>query len=434
MIYEEHYECMNRAELRALQGKRLRDTVKRACENVPFYKQKLAEAGVTPDDIRSIDDIVRLPFTLKDDFRNQYPFGLFACPMKDVIRIHASSGTTGKPTVVGYTRDDIATWGRCAARTLACGGGTPDDVLQNAYGYGLFTGGLGLHYGAETLGAAVIPMSGGNSKKQLMIMKDFGTTLLSCTPSYALQLAEVAEEEGIDFRDFKLKAGYFGAEPWTEEMRVQIEKKLHLKAIDIYGLSEVTGPGVASECLEQNGLHVFEDHFYPEVIDPVSGKPVAPGQKGELVFTGLTKQAIPLIRYRTRDITSLIEEPCPCGRTLRRIRRLTGRTDDMLIIRGVNVFPSQIESVLMGIEGTEPHYMIIVDRQGTMDDLEIRVEVCQENFSDEVRKLEDLRRRIRHEIHSVLGLHATIVLAEPKSIERSAGKAVRVIDKRIKNT
>ena len=433
MIYEEQSECMNRAELRALQGQRLRDTVKRASENVPFYKQKLAEAGITPNDIRSIDDIVRLPFTLKDDFRNQYPFGLFACPMKDVIRIHASSGTTGKPTVVGYTREDIATWGRCAARTLACGGGTPEDILQNAYGYGLFTGGLGLHYGAETLGAAVIPMSGGNSKKQLMIMKDFGTTLLSCTPSYALQLAEVAEEEGIDFRDFKLKAGYFGAEPWTEEMRVQIEKKLHLKAIDIYGLSEVTGPGVASECLEQNGLHVFEDHFYPEVIDPVSGQPVAPGQKGELVFTGLTKQAIPLIRYRTRDITSLIEEPCPCGRTLRRIRRLTGRTDDMLIIRGVNVFPSQIESVLMGIEGTEPHYMIIVDRQGTMDDLEIRVEVCQENFSDEVRKLEDLRRRIRHEIQSVLGLHATIVLVEPKSIERSVGKAVRVIDKRIKN-
>lgn len=434
MIFEEQYECMNRAELRALQGHRLRDTVTRACKNVPFYRKKLAEAGITPDDIHSIDDIVKLPFTVKDDFRREYPFGLFAVPMKDIIRIHASSGTTGKPTVVGYTREDIAIWGRCAARTLACGGGCADDILQNAYGYGLFTGGLGLHYGGETLGTAVIPMSGGNSKKQLMLMQDFGTSLISCTPSYALQLAEVAEEEGIDFKALKLKAGFFGAEPWTEEMRRQIENKLNLKAIDIYGLSEVTGPGVASECLEQNGLHVFEDHFYPEVIDPATGIPVPPGQKGELVFTCLTKQAMPLIRYRTRDITSLIEEPCPCGRTLRKMRRVTGRTDDMLIIRGVNVFPSQIESVLMSVEGTEPHYVIVVDRRGTMDDLEIRVEVCQENFSDEVRKLEDLRQRIRQEIHSVLGLHATIVLVEPKSIERSMGKAVRVIDNRKKNT
>ncbi len=430
MIFEEKDECMEREALRALQGKRLRETVERAYNKVPFYKKTLDEVGVVPSDINSIDDIVKLPFTVKDDFRREYPFGLFSVPMKEIVRLHASSGTTGKPTVVGYTRGDVATWGRCAARTLACGGGTADDILQNAYGYGLFTGGLGLHYGGETLGATVIPMSGGNSKKQLMLMQDFGTTLLSCTPSYALQLAEVADEEGMDFKAFQLKAGFFGAEPWTEEMRIQIEQKLNLKALDIYGLSEVTGPGVASECLEQNGLHVFEDHFYPEIIDPETGQPVAPGQQGELVFTCITKQAMPLLRYRTRDITSLIEEPCPCGRTSRKMRRVTGRTDDMLIIRGVNVFPSQIESVLMSVEGTEPHYVIVVDRSGTMDDLEIRVEVCRENFSDEIRKLEELRQRIRHEIHSVLGLHATISLMEPKSIERSLGKAVRVIDSR----
>jgi len=430
MIFDSLHECMERDQLSELQGKRLHATAKSAYENVPLYKKKFDEKGVTPDDIKTIDDITKLPFTEKDDFRNEYPFGIFARPMRDIVRLHASSGTTGKPTVVGYTKEDVAMWGEVVARTLACGGGTPDDILQNAYGYGLFTGGLGLHYGAETLGATVIPMSGGNSKKQLMLMQDFGSTLLSCTPSYALLLAEVAEENGIDFKQLKLKTGYFGAEPWTEEMRMQIEEKLNLKAIDIYGLSEIIGPGVASECLEQDGLHIFEDHFYPEIINPETGEPVPAGEKGELVFSCITKQAIPLIRYRTRDITSLNEDICACGRTSRRMARVSGRTDDMLIIRGVNVFPSQIEAVLMSIEGTEPHYLILVDKSGVMDELEIHVEIRPEIFSDEVRKLEELKHRINHEMQSVLGLSANIVLVEPKSIERSMGKAKRVIDKR----
>jgi phenylacetate-CoA ligase len=433
MIFDKQYECMPTDQLRQLQGTRLHDAAKRAYENVPLYKEKFDQKGVTPDDIKSIDDIVKLPFTEKDDFRNQYPFGMFAVPMREIVRVHASSGTTGKPTVVGYTREDIALWGQVVARTLGCGGGTADDILQNAYGYGLFTGGLGLHYGAEALGATVIPMSGGNSQKQLMLMQDFGSTLLSCTPSYALLLAEIAAESGVDFRQFALKAGFFGAEPWTEEMRAQIEEKLNLKALDIYGLSEVIGPGVASECLEQNGLHIFEDHFFPEIINPETQQPVAPGEKGELVFTCLTKKAIPLIRYRTRDITRLHEEICPCGRTARRMERVSGRTDDMLIIRGVNVFPTQIESVLMRVEGTEPHYVILVDKSGVMDELEIRVEVSSEIFSDEVRKLEQLKNRINTEMQSVLGLTAKIVLVEPKSIERSMGKSKRVIDTRSQN-
>ena len=430
MIFDKKHECMDREELRTLQGIRLQDAALRAYENVPLYRQKFDEKGVKPEDIRTIDDIHLLPFTEKDDFRNQYPFGLFAVPMRDIVRVHASSGTTGKPTVVGYTKEDIAMWGQVVARTLGCGGGTADDVLQNAYGYGLFTGGLGLHFGAETLGATVIPMSGGNSKKQLMLMQDFGSTLLSCTPSYALLLAEIAAENNIDFKNLSLKTGFFGAEPWTQTMRLQIEEKLNLKAIDIYGLSEVIGPGVASECLEQDGLHIFEDHFYPEIINPATGEAAAPGEKGELVFTCLTKKAIPLIRYRTRDITLLNEELCPCGRTSRRMQRVSGRTDDMLIIRGVNVFPTQIESVLMSVEGTEPHYLIVVDKSGVMDELEIRVEVSPELFSDEVRKLEQLKRDINREIQSVLGLTANIVLVEPKSIERSMGKSTRVVDAR----
>jgi phenylacetate-CoA ligase len=430
MIVNEKYECMARDELRAVQGERLKDTVRRAYDNVPLYKRKFDELGLQPEDIQSIDDIVKLPFTVKDDFRDAYPFGMFAVPQRDIVRVHASSGTTGKPTVVGYTREDIALWAETCARTLGCGGGTPDDVVQVAYGYGLFTGGLGMHYGGEALGAMVVPMSGGNSKKQLMLMQDFETTLFCCTPSYSLLLAEVAEEEGLDFKQLKLKTGFFGAEPWTEAMRVQIEDKLNLKALDIYGLSEVIGPGVASECMEQHGLHVFEDHFYPEVINPETGDPVAPGEKGELVFTCLTKKAIPLIRYRTRDITHLDEAACPCGRTSRRMARVSGRTDDMLIIRGVNVFPSQIESVLMKVEGTEPHYVIVVDKSGVMDELEIRVEVSQDIFSDEVRKLEELKRRIDEEIRAMLGLNARITLVEPKSIERSMGKAKRVIDAR----
>jgi phenylacetate-CoA ligase len=406
--------------------------VRRAYENVPFYRKKFDAHGVKPEHIRSIDDIAKLPFTLKDDFRETYPFGLFAVPLRDVIRIHASSGTTGKPTVVGYTREDIDVWAECIARTLACGGGTADDVLQVAYGYGLFTGGLGLHYGGEKLGATVIPMSGGNTKKQLMLMQDFGTTLLACTPSYSLQIAEEADAEGIDLKKTKLKTGYFGAESWTEAMRKQIESRLPLKAIDIYGLSEVMGPGVASECLEQDGLHVFEDHFYPEIINPVTGQPVEPGEKGELVFTCLTKQAIPLIRYRTRDLSCLNEVACPCGRTSRRMERISGRTDDMLIIRGVNVFPSQIEDVLMKVEGVEPQYLIIVDKTGTLAELEIKVEVSEKLFSDEIKQLEALQRRIFEEMRSVLSISAKITLVEPRSIERGLGKAKRVEIRNVK--
>jgi phenylacetate-CoA ligase len=427
VYFDSDNECRSRDRLRVLQSERLRDAVERAYLNVPFYRQAFDQAGLKPADIRSIEDIGRLPFTVKDDFRRQYPFGLFAVPMERIVRLHASSGTTGKPTVVGYTREDIDMWAVCCARMLACGGGTPSDVLQVAYGYGLFTGGLGLHYGGEKLGAAVIPMSGGNTKKQLMLMKDFGTTLLACTPSYALQVAEVAAEEGIDIRSLKLKAGFFGAEPWTEEMRRQIEDRLHIKALDIYGLSEVIGPGVAGECLERKGLHVFEDHFYPEVIDPATGKSLPDGQSGELVFTCLTKQAIPLIRYRTRDISRIIAEPCACGRTFRRIERLSGRTDDMLIIRGVNVFPSQIESVLMKIEGVEPNYLIVVDRTGILADIEVKVEVSERLFSDEVKQLEALRRRIADDMRSMLSLSAKITLVEPKSLERAAGKVQRVV-------
>ena len=430
MIFNEKNECMSRADLQRLQGERLRDAVTRAYENVPFYRKKFDEHGVKPKDIQSIKDISKLPFTTKDDFRSTYPFGLFAVPLKDVIRIHASSGTTGKPTVVGYTREDIDVWAETCARTLGCGGGTADDILQVAYGYGLFTGGLGVHYGGEKLGATVIPMSGGNTKKQLMLMQDFGTTLLACTPSYSLQIAEEAAQDGIDLGKLKLKAGFFGAEPWTEAMRQQIEQRLPLKAIDIYGLSEVMGPGVASECLEQDGLHVFEDHYYPEIIDPVTGEPVEAGQPGELVFTCLTKRAIPLIRYRTRDLSRLNEAQCPCGRTIRRMARITGRTDDMLIIRGVNVFPSQIEEVLMKVEGVEPHYVIVVDKTGVMDELEIKVEVSEAIFSDEIKKLEHLQRKIHEEMRSMLSLSAKITLVEPKTIERSLGKAKRVIDKR----
>lgn len=430
MIFNKTFECMDRAGLRNLQGERLRDAVKRAYENVPFYKARMDAHGVKPADIRGLDDIVKLPFTTKEDFRDTYPFGLFAVPLREIVRVHASSGTTGKPTVVGYTKEDIDTWAETIARTLGCGGGTADDILQVAYGYGLFTGGLGLHYGGEKLGAMVIPMSGGNTKKQIMLMQDFGTTLLACTPSYSLQIAEEAAADDIDLAALKLRVGYFGAEPWTEAMRAKIEQRLPVKAIDIYGLSEVIGPGVASECLEQHGLHVFEDHYYPEIINPATGEPVAAGQKGELVYTCLTKRSTPLLRYRTRDISSLDETPCPCGRTSRRMARITGRTDDMLIIRGVNVFPSQIETVLMKVEGIEPHYVIVVDKTGALDELEIKVEVSEQLFSDEIRKLEELRARIFEEMRSVLSLSAKITLVEPKTIERTLGKAKRVIDKR----
>ena len=432
MFFEEKIQTTSRSELADLQGRQLRDMVERAYAKVPFYKKKLDDHGISPSDIHSIDDIVKLPFTTKEDFRDNYPFGMFAVPLDDVVRVHASSGTTGKPTVVGYTKNDIDLWASTCARTLACGGGTARDVVQVAYGYGLFTGGLGMHYGGEKLGATVVPMSGGNTKRQIMLMQDFGTTLLCCTPSYALQVIEVAEEMGVDMKKLKIKAGFFGAEPWTDNMRKAIEERMGLTALDIYGLSEVIGPGVSSECLAHQGLHVFEDHFFPEIINPKTGEALGDNESGELVFSCLTKEALPLIRYRTRDITSLSHDRCACGRTMARMKRVSGRTDDMLIIRGVNVFPSQIETVLLEIEETEPHYMIIVDKPGTLDEMEIQVEINQHVFSDEIKQLEHLQKRIQDEMYTTLGLMAKITLVEPKSIERSQGKAKRVIDKRLK--
>jgi len=416
--------------LRKQQLANLRRTVARVYASVPFYRRRMDEKGVKPEDIRSLDDIRLLPFTTKDDMREGYPFGLFAAPLEEVVRVHSSSGTTGKPVVAGYTRNDINLWANLMARTLRCGDVTEQDIVQNAYGYGLFTGGLGVHYGAELIGATVVPMSGGNSKRQIMVMKDFGSTAITCTPSYALALAETAVEMGVDPKSLKLRVGFFGAEPWPEEMRAAIEERWNLKAIDIYGLTEIIGPGVASECLEQNGLHIFEDHFYPEVIDPESGEVLPEGEKGELVFTCLTKEAFPVLRFRTRDITRLIPGECPCGRTLRRMDRVSDRTDDMLIIRGVNIFPSQIENVLLGIEETEPHFQIIVRREGAMDELEILFEVDEEHFSDEVKALQAIERRVAREIEAAIGLRANVRLVEPKTIERSMGKRKRVIDLR----
>jgi len=431
MIWNDEFETLPSEAIEALQLKRLRDMVDRVHATVPFYRQKLAGAGYKPGDIRKLEDLARLPFTTKDDLRETYPFGLFAVPMERVVRIHASSGTTGKPTVVGYTRRDIDTWAELMARTLVAGGTTSGDVVHNAYGYGLFTGGLGAHYGAEKIGATVIPMSGGNTKRQIMLMKDFGSTILLCTPSYALNLAEVMTEEGVDPATLKLKSGLFGAEPWTEAMRKGIERQLRLDAIDIYGLSEVIGPGVASECIEaKHGLHIFEDHFIAEVIDPATGTVLPQGEVGELVFTTISKEAFPVIRYRTRDISRLITTPCACGRTLVRMERISGRSDDMLIIRGVNVFPSQLESVLMAVEGVEPHYQLIVSREGALDELEVQVEVNEAIFSDEIKQLEVLSRRVETDIKDLLGVSCKVKLVEPKTIQRSEGKAKRVIDKR----
>jgi phenylacetate-CoA ligase len=431
MLFNIEFETLPREALEAIQLRRLQATLERVYATVPFYRQKFQEAKVAPSDIKSLKDLRRLPFTYKKDLRDNYPFGMFAVPMESVVRIHASSGTTGKPTVVGYTARDIAMWSELMARALAAGGASRGDIIHNAYGYGLFTGGLGVHYGAERLGASVIPISGGNTKRQILIMKDFGATVITCTPSYALHLAEVAREVGVDFKDLKFKAGIFGAEPWSEEMRQEIERKLHLNAVDIYGLSEVMGPGVAVECAEaKKGLHVAEDHFIVEVIHPETGEPLPYGEQGEIVFTSITKEAFPVIRYRTRDISSLNPEPCICGRTLVRMNRVTGRTDDMLIIRGVNVFPSQIESVLMEIEGVEPHYQLVVDREGNLDILTILVEVGEHVFSDEVRKLQVLEKRISKNIKEYFGVSANVKLVEPKTIARSEGKAQRVIDNR----
>jgi len=431
MIFDMEYETMPREALEPIQLRRLQTTLSRVYATVPFYRKKFDEAGLMPGDVKSLDDLKRLPFTVKQDLRDNYPFGMFAVPMENVVRIHASSGTTGKPTVVGYTARDIDTWAELIARSLASAGASRGDIIHNAYGYGLFTGGLGFHYGAEKLGASVIPVSGGNTKRQVIIMKDFGPTILTATPSYALHLAEAAEEEGVSFRDLKFKSGIFGAEPWSEDMRNELENKLGLKAIDVYGLSEIIGPGVAIECHEaQKGLHIFEDHFIPEIIDPDSGQVLPYGETGELVITTLTKEAFPVIRYRTRDITSLNPEPCVCGRTHFRMSKVSGRTDDMLIIRGVNVFPSQIESVLMQIEGVEPHYQLIVDREDNLDILTVVVEVSEGVFSDEVKGLQQFSDTIGNEIKDYLGISAKVRLAEPKSIERSQGKAARVIDKR----
>ena len=429
MIWNEAKECMSRDELENLQSQRLVKVVDRVYHNVEYYRRKMQKIGLEPGDIKGIEDITKLPYTTKDDLRETYPFGLFAVPLSEIVRTHASSGTTGKATVVGYTRRDIEIWKECVARAMATAGITRDDRIQIAYGYGLFTGGLGAHYGAENLGAMVVPMSTGNTKKLVTIMKDFQVTAIACTPSYLLHIAEVIEEQGCQDQ-IALKTAVCGAEPWTENMRKQIEEKLHIHAHDIYGLSEVMGPGVACDCQYHSGLHVYEDHFMPEIISPETLKPVKAGQLGELVFTTLTKEGLPLIRYRTKDLTSISYEKCACGRTLARIQKFKGRSDDMLIIRGVNVFPSQVEAALLELNGTTPHYLMIVDRKGNLDTLEIQVEVEERFFSDEIRELENLTARIEHAIKSAIGLAARIKLVEPKSIERSTGKAVRVIDRR----
>lgn len=430
MIWNEKIECASRDEMKAIQSERLRDTVRRIYHNVPSYRKKMQDVGLVPDDIKSVDDLSKLPFTTKQDLRDNYPFGLFTVPMSEIVRIHASSGTTGKPTVVGYTRKDLNSWAEVVTRSLCMAGVHQNDIVQVAYGYGLFTGGLGLHYGCENLGASVIPISGGNTQKQLQLMQDFGTTVVACTPSYSLYLAEAMQEAGIKKEDTKLRVGIFGAEPWTENMRKEIENKLGIKAIDIYGLSEIIGPGVSCECEHQCGMHINEDHFIPEIIHPETLEPMPAGEIGELVFTTVTKEGIPLIRYRTRDLTRLIYDKCECGRTLVRMEKCKGRSDDMLIIRGVNVFPSQIESVLLEMSETEPHYLLIIEREGTLDTLNLMVEVQEQFFSDEIKVLESLRKKITHNIQSTLGISVNVKLVEPKTIERTAGKAKRVIDNR----
>ncbi len=418
------------AQLRALQLHRLQIISERAYNNVEFYRKKMDGTGVKPGDVRTLEDIQKLPFTTKIDLRDNYPFGLFASPMSEVVRVHASSGTTGKPTVVAYTREDIQVWASVMVRSFAACDLGPGDIIQNAYGYGLFTGGLGAHYGAEALGATVIPISGGNSDRQIMIMQDFGVTAICCTPSYFLHLIERAGEMGVDIRKLPIRAGVFGAEPWTEAMRKRIEPLAGIKAYDIYGLSEIIGPGVGNECREQNGLHIFEDHFYPEIIDPETLEVLPDGQEGELVLTTLSKKAMPLLRYRTRDVTLLEAVPCPCGRTIRRIRRIGRRSDDMFIIRGVNVFPSQVETALLQVEGTLPHYQIILERDHDLDRMEVQVEITAEVFSDTVGAMEGLRKKLAHAIERTLGISVKLSLVQPNTIPRSEGKAKRVIDNR----
>jgi len=434
MIYNEEFETLPREALEALQLKRLRQVVQRVYHTVGFYRTAFDDAGIKPDDIQSLADLARLPFTTKQDLRDNYPFGLFAVPMSSIVRLHASSGTTGRSTVVGYTKRDIDAWSELMARCLVAAGLTKNDIIHNAYGYGLFTGGLGAHYGAERLGASVIPMSGGNTRRQITILQDFRPTAICCTPSYALNLAEQARAMDVDLHSLSVRAGIFGAEPWSENMRAEIEKAMGLTAFNIYGLSEIMGPGVAMECAEaRDGMHIFEDHFLAETIDPETGEVLPPGEEGELVFTTLTKEAFPLVRFRTRDITRLIPQPCRCGRTHIRMGRVMGRSDDMLIIRGVNVFPSQIEAVLVGVEGLEPHYRLIVDREGTLDTLEIQVELSEMLFSgaDEIKVLQNIERQLKKDMKDYLGITAVIKLVEPRTIERSEGKASRIIDRRV---
>ena len=431
MYWNKPMETMDRQQMAELQSARLIQQVRRVYRQVPFYRESLQKAGLLPDEVGSIEDIGKLPFITKQDMRDNYPYGLFAVPSAEIVRLHASSGTTGKHTVVGYTSRDLGIWSEVMARTLTAAGASKQSFIQVAYGYGLFTGGLGVHYGAEAVGASVIPVSSGNTHRQIMLMKDFGTTLLACTPSYALYIAETMKEMGLSPQDLTLKAGVFGAEPWSERMRQEIEKALGIKAFDIYGLSEIIGPGVASECPCQNGLHINEDHFFAEIIDPVSGQILPHGEKGELVLTTLTKEGMPMLRYRTRDLAVLDSAPCDCGRTLIRMSKVLGRSDDMLIIRGVNVFPSQVESVLLGLGETSPHYQLIVDRADNLDNLTVLVEMTENMFSDEIRRLEVLEHKIEAELASALSVSAKVRLVSPKTIERSEGKAKRVIDKRM---
>ncbi|MFN4131605.1 MAG: phenylacetate--CoA ligase family protein [Caldimicrobium sp.] len=431
MYWNKEMETLPREKLREVQLERLKKIVKYAYERVPFYRQRFDEVGLKPEDIRSLEDIKYIPFTSKAHLREVYPFGMFAVPLSEIVEIHSSSGTTGKPVVMGYTQRDIEVWKEVMARSLVAIGATKEDIIQIAYGYGLFTGGLGFHYGALALGATIVPASAGNTRRQIELMRDFGTTILCCTPSYALYLAEYAKDEmGIDPSTLKLRAGSFGAEMWTEEMRKEIERRFGLKAYNVYGLTEIIGPGVAHECENQEGLHIWEDHFYPEIIDPDTGEPVPEGERGELVLTTLTKEGVPMLRFRTRDITAFIPGQCPCGRTSIRIERIRGRSDDMIKVRGVMLFPYQIEKALLEVQGVEPHYQIILTRPQYLDEIEVQVEMTKETFSDEVKEIETLRRKLEKHLEESIGIRIKVTLVEPKSLPRSEGKAKRVIDKR----
>ncbi len=430
-MFNYEMESLPREDLEALQLRRLQNLCHRVYANVPFYRKKFDEANISPADVRSLTDLRYLPFTEKQDLRNHYPFGMFAVPKDSIVRIHASSGTTGKASVVGYTQRDLDNWAELVARCLCCARVTPKDILHNAYGYGLFTGGLGLHYGGERLGLTVVPVSGGSTKRQIQLLKDFGATVVSATPSYMLHLYEAAEEQGVNLRELPLRIGIFGAEPWTEEMRFDIERKMGIDALNIYGLSEIMGPGVSQECIEaKQGMHIFEDHFLPEIIDPATGEPLPHGEEGELVLTTLTKEGVPLLRYRTRDICSLDDTPCACGRTHLRMTRITGRSDDMLIIRGVNVYPSQIEALLLETDGLTPHYLLVIRRDGNLDTLEVQVEVSENMFTDEIKGLQRREIAIQKSIKDYLGISAKVRLVEPQTIKRSEGKATRILDLR----